>query len=1007
MSDVFSHLHSQLQTFLSERGWEPTPVQEQALPDLLAGKQRLLIAPTGSGKTLAAVLPLLHRCKVEAWKPLSILYITPLRALNRDVDRRLAELSEALDLRFALRHGDTPTSERSRQVRRPPHLLVTTPETFQLMFTGHRLRAMLSSVQAVIIDEVHDLAGSERGWQLRLGLQRLEALCGRTLQKVGLSATVGNPQQVAAWISNGSCEPILAPAERTTVLTVETAPPLSEDEVGAMEMRLSPRAHATFRHLAEIVQNDPPCLVFVNSRNAAETVAQRLQTMAPHLSVGVHHGSLAAETRQEMEENIRNGSLQALICTSSLELGIDVGSIQKIVQLESPRSVDRMLQRVGRADHRIGGIGRGHLLAWETDGIAESAVIAHRSHQGSIEDVEWRSRPYSIAANQIMLMAHSFKVVRIDDVHEIFSKTEQFEDWTRQDTENVLAVLSDRWLLRFSLTPKDTPWYRWPKHLYLAAKEAIPDKESWPEELPRYDVTDEDIPAEYKSMRMPVPNQFKQGWFASAGRTRRWVEHHLSMIPDKQSYRVRDVVTRRTIGNVDEAFVLELNGSGEEEDGRTRQFVMAGRTWTIVDADPEQSEVLVAPVSMQGEAPTWVGELPPVPAVVARNIGRLRRLIAEDFGLIERDEREHIDVAGLHAHDKQPLTSYPLDGEAIGLLADTITRHIDATEALPDQQTITIERRSEALVVNMCQGTLINETIGHLLLAMASTRTGKWGGLMVEATRLHISGADIEPEDVVAWLNELPADGIEGLLSVTLPNSRQVRWRFAQVAKTFGILQHGVDPRKINLTALVRKYRGTIVLEEVLNKLYFERMDIEGAKDVLRGIQSGLLEVIVTPPGPLGLSDRSQRDLLLPNWDNEAVRAQLRLRLMNERAVLCCLKCRAIRRFRVERYPELKNPGECISCKGQMLVCAREGLEKMLEEWVASEEESDRNRMIRNASLVKTHGFYAIVCLMARGVGEATAQRILRKGHNNNLENLLQSIHHAEIEYARTRRFWG
>ncbi|DAC71179.1 MAG TPA: hypothetical protein D7I16_01255 [Candidatus Poseidoniales archaeon] len=184
-------------------------------------------------------------------------------------------------------------------------------------------------------------------------------------------------------------------------------------------------------------------------------------------------------------------------------------------------------------------------------------------------------------------------------------------------------------------------------------------------------------------------------------------------------------------------------------------------------------------------------------------------------------------------------------------------------------------------------------------------------------------------------------------------------------------------------------------------------MDIEGAKDVLRGIQSGLIDVIVTPPGPLGLSDRSQRDLLLPNWDNEAVRAQLRLRLMNERAVLCCLKCRAIRRFRVERYPELKNPKECISCKGQMLVCAREGLEKMLEGWVASEEESDRNRMIRNASLVKTHGFHAIVCLMARGVGEATAQRILRKGHNSDVESLLQSIHHAEIEYARTRRFWG
>ena len=193
MSRVFSRLHPLMASALAEKGWKPTPVQEQALPDVMKGHDRLIIAPTGSGKTMAGILPLFHRCLTEAWPSLSILYITPLRALNRDVDRRLRELAEAVGLRVDVRHGDTSQSQRAKQTRNPPNLLVTTPETFQLMFSGKNLRAMLSSVQAVVVDEVHDLAASERGWQLGVGLSRLEALAGRTVQRLGLSATVGNP----------------------------------------------------------------------------------------------------------------------------------------------------------------------------------------------------------------------------------------------------------------------------------------------------------------------------------------------------------------------------------------------------------------------------------------------------------------------------------------------------------------------------------------------------------------------------------------------------------------------------------------------------------------------------------------------------------------------------------------------------------------------------------------------------------------------------------------------
>ena len=254
---------------------------------------------------------------------------------------------------------------------------------------------------------------------------------------------------------------------------------------------------------------------------------------------------------------------------------------------------------------------------------------------------------------------------------------------------------------------------------------------------------------------------------------------------------------------------------------------------------------------------------------------------------------------------------------------------------------------------------------------------------------------------------ETPPDDIEQLLSITVPSSRQVRWRFAQVAKVFGVLRHGVDPRRINLQALLRKYRGTVVMEEVLAKLFHERMDVVGASDVMRGLQSGVLSLHVTARGPLGLSNQTQHQMLLPNWDNAALRERLKLRLTNERAVLCCLRCHGIRRFRVARFDAMERPGYCLKCGGNRLACAREGLQEMLEKWVKSDDTKDQDRMMKNADLVANRGLDAIMCLMGRGIAEATANRLLVKVMPGDEEGLLQAIHLAEVEYARTRRFWG
>ena len=1008
MSRVFSRLHPSLSKALDEKGWNATPVQERVIPDIMEGKDRLVIAPTGSGKTMAGILPLFHRCLSEEWPSLSMVYITPLRALNRDVDRRLRELAAAVGLRVDVRHGDTSQAQRAKQTRNPPNLLVTTPETFQLMFSGKNLRAMLSTVQAVVVDEVHDLAASERGWQLGVGLARLEALAGHAVQRLGLSATVGNPEAVAHWLSPGKAQPLITTGHRATELTVESPYPTPEDEINSVESALSPKQHASYRHLCDILRTQAPCLVFVNSRSDAETLSTRLQSMAPDLKIGVHHGSLAAETRQQMEDELRDGTLAGLVCTSSLELGIDVGSVRRIVQVHSPKSVDRMLQRVGRADHRLGGVGRGHVISWDVDHLLESAVVAQRAMNGDIEPVVWRKRPGVIAANQLVLMAHCFKAVSIDEATRLIAAAPQFEGWERPDTEALLHVLAERWVLRFTPKPAELPWYRWPKAIYAEAREAATARgENLPEDLPLYSTPDEELPRIYTERTVDVPKRFAKGWFSTAGKTREWVSNHLSMIPDKKTYRVRDAVTRRSLGNVDEAFVLSLNDAGEDDDGTPRRFVIAGRTWLIVDADPEQSELLVAPVNDHGKAPQWLGELPPVPESVARDVGYLRHLIAHDLGLLEAPDPPTLDPLALIPSRTTTLADYPLDDEARSMLAETVVAHVDATGTLPTDRVMTLEERDDAFVLNCCQGSKINEALGNFLLAMASTKSGSWGRLIVEPTRIALQVGGVRPEDIVGWLMETPPDAIEQLLSITVPNSRQVRWRFAQVAKIFGILRHGVDPRRINLQALLRKYRGTVVMEEVLSKLFHERMDVQGAADVLRGLQSGVLSLSITAQGPLGLSNRTQDDMLLPNWDNAALRERLRGRLTNERAVLCCLRCNAVRRFRVARFEAMERPGTCLKCGGKRLACAREGLQDMLEGWVKSEDQKDQDRMMKNADLVANRGLEAIMCLMGRGIAEATANRLLVKVSPGDTDGLLQAIHRAEVEYARTRRFWG
>ena len=980
-------LHPKVRDLIDSRNWTLSSIQRLSMKDLVSGHDRVLVSPTGSGKTEAAILPLASRFMNEGWGGLSILYITPLRALNRDIDRRLGEMLEPLGISVGLRHGDTSQKERTKQSKNPPNLLITTPETAQIMLLGSRLRMHLSGLNAVILDEVHDLASSERGAQLLVGLERIAEYCPDSFQRIGLSATVGNPNETAKWLSKDAI-PIIGPSPRSTQVVVHREAPTPSDEAESVVWASSPHSVAAHRRLAKSLSEEYPALVFVNSRNAAESVSQRLRSLNENILLGVHHGSLAAETRKKMEDGLRNGELNAIVCTSSLELGIDIGSIKRVHQIQSPRAVDRLLQRMGRAEHVIGGTGRGELLAWETDEVAEGAVIARRAMAGELEGVEWRNNPGIVAANQFLQMSIERGVVPVDLATKIVGRCSIFKDWDRENSVSLLRVLSDRWMLNFVDNPLDSDVTSWPRKLWFELSERTAGDA--PSERPSWEIEHSDIDKiRWRNQLIKgLPDILKNGWFSPSGRLGRNRVDHISMIPDELSYRVRDAVGRGVLGSVDEAFVLSLGG---EEDGgkrKSRTFVMAGRTWQIVDADPDQEEILVIPIKDSGEVPVWSGELPPVPMEVAKEVGVLRRSIAVAIGAMEDDVRD--------------LEDYPLSDEARNHLISTVTEHYDSSGVIPDDRTVTVSESDGAVIVNTCRGSRVNETLGHFLQAMGSLKDGKMGRSTIDPYRVSLQVPSLNPSDVVKLLLETPPSSVPSIMWMTIPNGRAIRWRVVQVARKMGILEKGTDPRKVNLEGLMQRYRGTPVIEESLEKLFHERMDIEGTQDLLREISNGDVRVFHTPPGRLGRSPRAEMDLLLPAWSDIEIRERLETRLLNERAVLICLNCHGKKRRRVERIVVLE---PCSTCGGTMLACAQERMEKSLMDRIESTDQKISGKVQRNAELVRTHGHDAILCLMGRGIGEETATRILR-GPDGDRIRLLRAIHNAELQYARTRPFW-
>ena len=588
----------------------PTPAQVKAWPAISAGAHTLVSAPTGSGKTLAAFLWALDRFVAEPPPPdprerrLRLVYISPLKALGYDVERNLRAPLRGIgaDVRVGVRTGDTPQRERAAMLRTPPDVLITTPESLYLMLTS-QARALFAGTEWVIVDEIHAVAQTKRGSHLAVTLERLAEQAGRDVQRIGLSATQRPLDEVARFLvgPGRDCTVVDAGVRKRLDLRIHVPVESMVEPDSPLELDAIPGGEATRRsiwpaiypELLQLVREHRSTLVFVNNRRAAERIALRLNDLARQEDeergeeareiARAHHGSLAREERVVIEDLLKAGTLPCLVATSSLELGIDMGAVDLVVQVESPKSVTRGLQRIGRAGHGVGEVSRGRIFPKFRADLLECAVVARRMREGLIEATVVPRNPLDVLAQQVVAIAATAgeEGVAVDALHALVRRTWTYADLELRQLENVLDMLDGRY----------------------------PSQE-------------------FGELRPRIVWDRVAGTIRARSGARQLAVANAGTIPDRGLFSV-NLPDGRRVGELDEEMVYEARA------GQT--FLLGATSWRIEQITRDRVVVTPAP-GVPGAVPFWHGEGVGRPRELGEAIGAFARVaVRQDEAALQRD----------------------------------------------------------------------------------------------------------------------------------------------------------------------------------------------------------------------------------------------------------------------------------------------------------------------------------------------------------------------------------
>ncbi len=934
---------------------EPTPIQEKAIPVILRGADTLVIAPTGSGKTEAAVVPVAELMARGAGG--LAIYVTPLRALNRDIELRIRRIFEGVGASVALYHGDTPFSRRRSIKESPPRVLVTTPESLTIMLSNRRMREILSRTRWVIIDEFHELVTSKRGSMLAATLERLTALTRRggiTPQRIALSASIGEPDRAAEFLSPRRAG--LGPAAE--VVEVPGARDADVSVLVSAGRLIMGKYHDWATAVASIIKryrDKGPVLVFVNTRSMAEHLGALLRSM--NVKVLVHHGSLAKKVRLAAEDALRRGDVDAVIATSSLELGIDIGHISVVVQVGSPRQAVKFLQRLGRSRHSLGGKAVGFIVSMpDIHDVLESLVIARRSLAGDLEPLVIHMKPLDVLLHTVVGMAIEEGGVHPRDVERVISRSYPFTDLSEGEVLEVALYASENRLLR------------------LLSNIFVPTKKG---------------EIYYKTT---------------------------TTIVDAPKYDVIDALSDRKIGELDEDFVAAYLSRKAGDMDEFPAIVLAGRAWGVISVEHDSRRIYVEELrGAEADIPRWSGETIPVERGVAREVCALRRFLLKNGKLPSHYSRISVGTSQqgydplksvIQVLSEQVRRGYPLPGP------DELVIEISEKEGRFDAFIHScLGHRGNRALAHLIEG-LLRES-GARPRGHAVTPYGVFVSWVREVPR----GVR---ESLAEMLGSVTASDVEDIVRQEVCRSDMYRIVLYRVLTRMGTLIR-VSPKNAAavLRQFMRKAcDGSVVDREVINEVFTRYADVSLLKRFLGKVLSKgrVRELTVSEFSPIARSLLrnvmwvERVDTVAPMIPKELVVRAVKERVRRKDVTLVCLLCGFSWNTRVAFLPDVIRCEKC----GKMFVGLlpryddRELLKKVRAfirqgRRARVKADEDIKYVFRSAELISYFGRRAVEALAGRGVGPETAKRIL--GYSG--DDFYYMIYLAERRYLATRRFWA